>query len=119
MLVDVESVGIADLIYESITESPIDCQRALVANVTLAGGTTMFPGLSSRVEKDLKEIYVKDKFNGDRKGLNRLPIQVHDPPRRKHGVFIGASFIAANAPDVNWITLREYKEKGEKMFFKV
>jgi actin-related protein 2 len=30
MLIDVESVGISDLIYESIAESPIDCQRALV-----------------------------------------------------------------------------------------
>jgi actin-related protein 2 len=119
MLIDVESVGIAELIYDSITESPVDVQRSLVANVTLAGGTTMFPGLSSRVEKDLKECYVRDKFNGDRKGLNRLPIIVHDPPRRKHGVFLGASFIAQNTPDANWISINEYKEKGEKMFLKV
>jgi actin-related protein 2 len=118
MLIDVESVGISNLIYDSITESPIDCQRALVANVTLAGGTTMFPGLSSRVEKDLKEIYVLDKFNGDRKGLNRLPINVIDPPRRKHNVFIGASFISKNTPDSNWISIQEYKEKGEKMFLR-
>lgn len=118
MLIDVESPGIAELIYDSITESPIDCQRALVANVTLAGGTTMFPGLSSRVEKDLKEIYVRDKFDGDRKGLNRLPIIVHDPPRRKHGVFLGASFIAQNTPEANWISIAEYKEKGEKMFLR-
>jgi hypothetical protein len=34
----------------------------------------MFPGLSSRVEKDLKEIYVREKFNGDRSGLNRVKI---------------------------------------------
>ena len=118
MLFDVESVGISNLIYDSITESPIDCQRALVGNVTLAGGTTMFPGLSSRVEKDLKEIYVLDKFNGDRKGLNRLPINVVDPPRRKHNVFIGASFISKNSPDSNWISIQEYKEKGEKMFLR-
>ena len=78
----------------------------------------MFPGLSSRVEKDLKEIYVLDKFNGDRKGLNRLPINVIDPPRRKHGVFIGASFIAKNTPDSNWISIQEYNEKGEKMFLR-
>ena len=99
MLIDVESVGITDLIYESICESPIDCQRKLVANVILAGGTTMFPGLSSRVEKDLKELYVVDKFNGDRNGLKRMLIQVLDPPRRKHGVFIGASFVASNSDD--------------------
>lgn len=78
----------------------------------------MFPGLSSRVEKDLKEIYVRDKLNGDRKGLSRIPINVVDPPRRKHNVFIGASFIAKNTPDANWISIKEYKEKGEKMFLR-
>jgi actin-related protein 2 len=97
--VDVESVGISDLIYESISECPIDCQRELVGNVILTGGTTMFPGLSSRVERDLKDIYVREKFAGDRKGLNRVPINVLDPPRRKHGVFIGGSFLANMTPD--------------------
>lgn len=58
----------------------------------------MFPGLSSRVEKELKEIYVKEKFNGDKSGLNRVRISVHDPPRRKHSVFIGASFVANHTP---------------------
>lgn len=116
MLIDVESSGISELIYESICGSPIDVQRALVGNVTLAGGTTMFPGLSSRVEKDLRELYVKDKFNGDRNGLKRIAINVHDPPRRKHGVFIGASFIAKSIGDEQWISQREYKEKGSKMF---
>jgi actin-related protein 2 len=78
----------------------------------------MFPGLSSRVEKDLKEIYVKEKFNGDRTGLNRVKISVHDPPRRKHGVFIGASFLANFAPEQRWITKQSYTEQGSKLFLK-
>jgi hypothetical protein len=32
----------------------------------------MFPGLSSRVEKDVKEIYVREKFDGDVSGLKRV-----------------------------------------------
>lgn len=118
MLTDVESGGISELIYESITESPIDCQRALVQNVVLAGGTTMFPGLSSRVEKDLKELYVREKFAGDRSGLQRIRIAVHDPPRRKHGVFIGASFVASNADDSQWISKASYSEAGDKLFLR-
>jgi actin-related protein 2 len=66
LLIDVESSGISDLIYESICESPIDCQKGLFGNITLAGGTTMFPGLSSRVEKDIRELFIKDKLGGDR-----------------------------------------------------
>jgi len=103
-LIDVESSGISELIFESINESPLDCQKALVSKVILTGGTTMFPGLSSRVEKDLKDIYVKEKFNGDKSGLNRVKINVIDPPRRRHGVFIGASFLANFAGPERWIS---------------
>jgi len=52
-LIDVEMPGISELMFEAINESPIDCFRPLIGNVILTGGTTMFPGLSSRVLKDL------------------------------------------------------------------
>lgn len=116
LFVDVESVGISDLMFEAINESPLDCQRQLVGNVILTGGTTMFAGLSSRVERDLKDIYVREKFGGDRSGLNRVAIRVLDPPRRKHGVFIGASFLA-NLSE-NWISKKEYSEVGDRLFLK-
>lgn len=54
----------------------------------------MIPGLSSRLEAELKKLYVDKKFKGDKKGLDRIKIQVHDPPRRKNAVFMGASFFA-------------------------
>mmetsp|Transcript_10135 Transcript_10135/g.7609 ORF Transcript_10135/g.7609 Transcript_10135/m.7609 type:complete len:80 (-) Transcript_10135:49-288(-) len=76
----------------------------------------MFPGLSSRVEKELKKIYVREKFDGDESGLKRVNICVRDPPRRKHGVFIGASFLANFAQPEAWITKQAYKEKGKSAF---
>mmetsp|Transcript_23997 Transcript_23997/g.23638 ORF Transcript_23997/g.23638 Transcript_23997/m.23638 type:complete len:252 (-) Transcript_23997:21-776(-) len=116
LLIDVENLGIAELIFDSLNDSPLDCQRALVDNVILTGGTTMFPGLSSRVEKDLKSIYVKEKFKGDESGLKRININVRDPPRRKHGVFIGASFLANFAQGEAWISKATYDEKGKNAF---
>lgn len=68
--------------------------KGLIGNVILTGGTTMFPGLSSRVEKDLRDIYAREKLNGDKSKI-KMHIYVHDPPRRKHGVFIGGSFLAS------------------------
>lgn len=118
MLIDVESPGISELMFDAVNESPLDCQKALIQKVILTGGTTMFPGLSSRVEKDLKDIYVAEKFGGDRSGLSRVRIQVHDPPRRRHGVFIGASFLANHTDESRWISAADYKEKGQKLFIK-
>lgn len=76
----------------------------------------MFPGLSSRVEKDIKEIYVREKFDGDESRLSRFKIFVNDPPRRKHGVFLGASFLANLVKPESWITRKDYQEKGVKVF---
>jgi actin-related protein 2 len=118
LLIDVEQSGISDLIYESICESPIDCQKGLFGNITLAGGTTMFPGLSSRVEKDIRELFIKDKLGGDRTRSSKVNIFVHDPPRRKHNVFIGASFVAKNAGDDQYQTLHAWKEQGEKLYLR-
>ena len=78
----------------------------------------MFPGLSSRVEKDIKEIYLKEKFDNDKSRLNRFPINVVDPPRRKHGVFIGASFVANSYDDNAWISRKDFQEGGERALFK-
>ena len=78
----------------------------------------MIPGLSSRLEYEIKELYVKHKFKGDRKGLDRVPVVVHDPPRRKNAVFMGASFLAQQSSEEQYISKAEYEEKGAKLFFR-
>lgn len=54
----------------------------------------MFPGLSTRIYKELAAIMTKQKYKGDGKRVAKTGLTVHDPPRRKHAVFIGASFLA-------------------------
>lgn len=54
----------------------------------------MFPGLSTRIYKELAAIMTKQKYKGDASRVAKTGLTVHDPPRRKHAVFIGASFLA-------------------------
>jgi len=72
----------------------------------------MIPGLSTRVENEIKDRWVAKKGNGDRKILDRVKIQVHDPPRRKNAVFMGASFLASFANEDRYVSKREYEEAG-------
>jgi actin-related protein 2 len=76
----------------------------------------MIPGLSSRLQNEIKELYVARKFKGDRSGLNRVKVEVHDPPRRKNAVFLGASFMSSFAEDHQYITKAEWEEQGSKIF---
>jgi len=45
-LIGMESVGIHEMIHNSILMSDIDIRRDLYNNIVLSGGSTMFPGKS-------------------------------------------------------------------------
>lgn len=113
-LAGVEDRGIADMLYESLSTVEIDLFLPLVQRITLTGGTTMFPGLSSRLDKELRRLFTEHKYKGDATRIGKTGLTVHDPPRRKHAVFIGASFLANNAPDAQWVTKAEFEEKGAR-----
>ena len=98
-LAGVEDVGYAQKIYDTLTSCDMDAFIPLIQNITLTGGTTMFPGLSSRLTSELSAILTKEKYNGDSKRVRKTGMLIHDPPRRKHAVFIGASFLAKASPD--------------------
>jgi len=75
----------------------------------------MFPGLSTRMYKELASIMTAEKYKGDKSRISKLGMTVHDPPRRKHAVFIGGSFMANSVPDQQWITKEAWAEKGARV----
>merc|ERR1712150_344266 len=82
----------------------------------LSGGTTLFPGFSSRLEKDIRKLYVDQVLQGDKTRERKFRCVVEDPPRRHHMVFLGASLNAlayADQPNsLFFISREEYKECG-------
>lgn len=74
MLIENDRPGMADMVYDCITKCDLDIQKPLVSNIWLSGGTSMIPGLSSRLEAEIKKLYVEKKFKGDASGLNRVKI---------------------------------------------
>lgn len=52
-LAGVEDKGYAQKIYDCLSQCDMDCFIPLIQNITLTGGTTMFPGLSSRMTSEL------------------------------------------------------------------
>ena len=63
--------------------------------IVLSGGSTMYAGLPTRLEHDLKGRYLTDICKGDQARLAKLRLRIEDPPRRKHMVFLGASVLGA------------------------
>ena len=76
----------------------------------------LYTGLPSRLEHDIRARYLKDVLKGKKDNLSKFKINIEDPPRRKHMVFLGGSVLADIMKDKPefWITKAEYEEKGLK-----
>ena len=120
-LVDVESPGIAELLFNTIQAAEIDIRSDLYKHVVLSGGTSMYPGLPSRLEKEIKQLYLERVLKGDSSRLSKFKIRVEDPPRRKHMVFLGGAVLGEimKSKDSFWITKQEWKEQGVRSLDKL
>eukprot|EP01104_Vermistella_antarctica_P008952 TRINITY_DN2293_c0_g2_i1.p1 TRINITY_DN2293_c0_g2~~TRINITY_DN2293_c0_g2_i1.p1 ORF type:complete len:405 (+),score=143.01 TRINITY_DN2293_c0_g2_i1:46-1215(+) len=113
-LIDVEKGGMADLLFECIQGADIDCRTDFYNHIVLSGGSTMYPGLPSRLEKDIRALYLEKVLKGDESRLSKFKCRIEDPPRRKHMVFLGGAVLAEIMKDKDhfWMNKSEYDEIG-------
>eukprot|EP00762_Andalucia_godoyi_P000269 ANDGO_03244.mRNA.1 Actin-related protein 2 len=119
--VDKEGDGISELIFNTIQSADMDLRTEFYKHIVLSGGTTMYPGLPSRLEKDIKELYLKKVLQGDKDRLSKFKLNIEDPPRRKHMVFLGGAVFAQiieNRADM-WVSKKEWEEKGPSALSKL
>lgn len=101
-LIGMEADGIHSTCYNSIMRCDLDIRKELYSNVVLSGGTTMFPGISERVSKELTEL-----------APTSAKVKVVAPPERKYSVWIGGSILASLSTFSNmWIGKQEFEEMG-------
>jgi len=88
-LIDSEKSGMADMVFEMIQDADIDTRAEYYKHIVLSGGSSMYPGLPSRLEKDIKDRYLREVLKGNADRMKKFKIKIEDPPRRKHMVFLG------------------------------
>ena len=69
-LVDIEQPGVAEMLFETIQNAAVDIRTDLYKHIVLSGGSSMYPGLPSRLEKEMKQLYLTRVLNGDPSRLN-------------------------------------------------
>jgi len=113
-LINVEGQGIAELVFSAIQAGEMDMRADLYKHIVLSGGSTMYPGLPSRLEREIKQLYLERVLKGDTDRLSKFKIRIEDPPRRKDMVFIGGAVLADVMKDRDdfWMSKAEYQEKG-------
>jgi actin-related protein 2 len=81
----------------------------------------MYPGLPSRLEKEVKQLYLERVLQGDTSRLSKFKIRVEDPPRRKHMVFLGGAVLGEimKSRESFWVSKQEWQEMGPKALDKL
>lgn len=64
-LINVEGVGVAELLFNTIQAADIDTRSEFYKHIVLSGGSTMYPGLPSRLEREIKQLYLERVLKGD------------------------------------------------------
>ncbi|XP_035696376.1 actin, muscle-like [Branchiostoma floridae] len=97
-----ESAGVHETVYNSIMKCDIDVRKDLYANNVLSGGTTMFPGIGDRMQKEMVAL-----------APSTMKIKIIAPPERKYSCWIGGSILASLSTFASmWIKKSEYDEAG-------
>uniref|UniRef100_UPI00398F4F30 actin-1-like n=1 Tax=Pristiophorus japonicus TaxID=55135 RepID=UPI00398F4F30 len=102
-----EAVGLTDpglhvLAMKSLKKCKAKHRPELFNNIVLSGGSSMFPGLAERIQKEMGELVP-----------SRFKLNVYASPQRKFSVWIGGSITASlNTFRSMWVCRKDYDEKG-------
>ena len=120
-LVDVEQPGIAEFLFNTIQAAEVDVRSSLYKAIVLSGGSSMYPGLPSRLEKELKQLWLTRVLQGNPERLGKFKVRIEDPPRRRHMVFLGGAVLANIMADKEnmWISKQEWHEQGPRVLEKL
>jgi len=103
-----EHAGIAETTFQSINLCDMDVRKDLYMNTVLSGGTTMFPGIQDRMQKEMTAL-----------APAAIKVKIIAPPERKYSVWIGGSILASLSTFQNmWISKQEFDEHGPSIIHK-
>ncbi|KNG50423.1 actin [Stemphylium lycopersici] len=97
-----ESGGIHVTTFNSIMKCDVDVRKDLYGNIVMSGGTTMYPGISDRMQKEITAL-----------APSSMKVKIIAPPERKYSVWIGGSILASLSTfQQMWISKQEYDESA-------
>jgi actin beta/gamma 1 len=100
--IGMEQAGLHETTYNSIMKCDVDIRKDLYGNVVLSGGSSMFPGVADRLQKEITQL-----------APPTMKVKIIAPPERKYAVWIGGSILASLSTFQNkWISKQEYEESG-------
>lgn len=66
------------MLFNTVQAAPVDIRSDLYKHIVLSGGSSMYPGLPSRLEKEMKQLHLSKVLKGDpeRLSVRSLPLRI-------------------------------------------
>ena len=104
-LYGIQICGIHESTHHSIMKCDKDFQKDLFSNIVLSGGSTMFPGIVERMEKELLALVP---------AMQKIMITAQ--PDRNYAAWIGGSMFGSHSTiQQMWVSQQEYYEYGSSI----
>ena len=98
----IQSASIQEATNNAIMKSDVDFRKDLYAEIVLAGGTTMLPGLADRLQKEISAL-----------AAPTMKVKILAVAERNFAAWIGGSVLASMSNfDTKLISKQEYDESG-------
>ncbi|SBS85234.1 actin-like protein, putative [Plasmodium malariae] len=105
-----DSLSIVDIVWKSILLCPMENRKTLTSYIILSGGSTLFPNLVERLEKEIKNNAPQNA---------RSAVKVHAYENRAIMAWLGAKIFSQpelrEAQEGLWISKEEYEEIGSNI----
>jgi len=83
--IDVDAPGMADALFNTIQSADIDTRPEFYKHIVLSGGSTMYPGLPTRLEKEVRQLYFDKVAKGNKAQLDvRIGVEKKKKKRKRH-----------------------------------
>ncbi|AIN96513.1 actin-like protein, putative [Leishmania panamensis] len=103
--------GISWLPFAAVNNCEATLRPQLYANMVLAGGSASFPGLKTRLEAEVRQLY-RESHPSEAV----VPIQVRDMPCRAYSAWLGGSMLSQTTVFQHLVVSRkEYEEEGGRV----
>ena len=100
-----EIKGLHTMTHASIQECDIDVRKDLYGNIILSGGTTLYPGLPDRLEKEVDAMCAQPGI-----------VKIVAPADRYYSVWVGGSTLCSLATfESQWVTKEDYQDAGAEV----
>ena len=97
-----DTAGIQEQTHNAIMKCNINIRKDLYDKCVLSGGTTMFPGIADRMQKEITAL-----------APPATKVNVIAPPERKYSAWLGGSILTSRSLFTKmWLKKEHYDEFG-------